>query len=178
MKNLVYSKPNGANDGTNVDDNSSHLTVVNEEEPKEIKEDTASITVWARVGKNFRSGNVSDHSQEIVSRSLDTSGRDPVLWIVFCVVNVSILHVGNIQSGNVSIIAKYSVVSIRRNDSALKKFLTNDGGERVGGNLGVNVDQPRMTWSRLEQKLSTSTATRFQVDESSDILDTEMIKMS
>ena len=85
-------------------------------------------------------------------------------------VHISILHVGNIQPWNIAVIAKYSIVGVRGDDAALKEFLADDGGEGVGCDLGVNVNQPRKTWSCLEEKLSSSTATRLQVDEGSDAL--------
>ena len=57
---------------------------------------------------------MSDHGKDVVACPLDAAGRDGALRVVLGVVDVTILHVSDVQSRNVAVITEDSRREWRR----------------------------------------------------------------
>ena len=74
---------------------------------------------------------MADDSQKVVASSLDAATRNPVLRVVLGVVHVAILHVRDVEAGNVAKVAEDTEVGVAGDHSRLEYLLSNYAGKRV-----------------------------------------------
>ena len=97
-----------------VNHDSGPLRIVNQKESQNIKEDDIAIPSAFQIGlrEHVRIDNMLDEGQNIVSGSLDAAQGNSFLGVVFRVIHIAILDIGNVKTGNVSVIAKDAKISI------------------------------------------------------------------
>merc|ERR1719350_311990 len=123
----------------------------------------------SRVRKYLRLSNVLHNCQKIVPCSLHTARWDPVLRVILSVVQVPILHVRNVQPGNVAVVPEDAKVRVCRDEVTLEQLLANHIYDRMRRRISICIHQPRVPGPCLEYQLPAPAAARLQVDESPDI---------
>ena len=110
-----------------------------------------------------------DDGEDVVASPLDAARRDHLFSVVLGMVDVAVLHVGQVEAGNVAKVAEDAEVGVAGNDARLEDLLANDGGERMRGHLAVGLDHPGVVRAGLEDELPAAGAARLQVDKGLDI---------
>ena len=64
-----------------------------------------------------------DHGEDVVAGPLDAAGRDGGLGVVLGVVDVAVLHVGDVQPGDVAVVTEDPEVGVARDDAGLEDLL-------------------------------------------------------
>ena len=67
-------------------------------------------------------------------------------------------------------------VGLTRNNSRLEDLLPDDGGKGVRGDVGVSLQKPGVTRTRLEDQLATPRPAGLQVDERANLLGPDVLR--
>ena len=63
------------------------------------------------------------HREHVVARPLDAAGRYGGLGVVLGVVDVAVLHVGDVQPGDLAVVAEDAEVGVAGDDAGLEDLL-------------------------------------------------------
>lgn len=124
-----------------VDEDAHPLLVVDHEQAHCVKEDDGAAGVGLSVSQNVRvCRQVAYDSQQVVASPLDAAARNPVLGVVLGVVDVAVLHVGNVEAGDVAKVAEYPEVGVAWDDARLEYLLANNTGKGMRSLRNRNGD--------------------------------------